>query len=309
MALNIYNIRKWYRMLSGKSIMHVNQDLGKFFDVDNIKGYYNNLTEKVSLLPHLLETKELPKYEVPTGEKVTFPVDVFQYGLGAFDLFLMTNDQRYYDKFMQCVFWTIENQEDTGAWNTFFFKYPNAPYGGMAQGEAASLLVRAYIVTNDEEYLNAAKRAIDFMLRSRKEGGCTDYLEEGKVIFCEYTHLPVVLNGWIFAWFGLFDYVKVSNDNSFYKGILNKSKDTLIDMLPKFSTKYWSLYDIRGNFASPFYHRLHIAQLEAMYAITSDKSFLDYSRKWDGYLHNTFYKCWAFVRKAWQKIFETEYWT
>ena len=44
MALNIYNIRKWYRMLSGKSIMHVNQDLGRLFDVDIIKGYYNNLT-------------------------------------------------------------------------------------------------------------------------------------------------------------------------------------------------------------------------------------------------------------------------
>ena len=153
MALNIYNIRKWYRMLSGKSIMHVNQDLGRLFDVDIIKGYYNNLTEKVSLLPHLLETKDLPKYELPTGEKVTFPVDVFQYGLGAFDLFLMTKDQRYYVKFMQCVLWTIDNQEETGAWNTFFFKYPNAPYGGMAQGEAASLLVRAYIVTNNKEYL------------------------------------------------------------------------------------------------------------------------------------------------------------
>lgn len=309
MALNIYNIRKWFRMLTGKSIMHVNQDLGKVFDVNSIKGYYNNLTEKVTLLPYLLETDDLPLYETPSGEKVLFPVDVFQYGLGAFDLFLMTKDQRYYDKFMQCVSWTVENQEKTGAWNTFFFKYPNAPYGGMAQGEAASLLVRAYIETDNEIYLDAAKLAIGFLLKSRKEGGCTDYLEEDKVIFCEYTHLPVVLNGWIFAWFGLFDFVKATKDNSHYSDILNKSKETLIDMLPKFSNGYWSLYDIRGKFASPFYHRLHIAQLEAMYAITSDKIFLDYSRKWDGYLHNPFYKSFAFVRKVWQKIIETEHWT
>ena len=34
--------------------------------------------------------------------------------------------------------------------------------------------------------------------------------------------------------------------------------------LPRFDTGYWSLYDLAGNVASPFYHDLHIAQLEAL---------------------------------------------
>ena len=43
MAINIYNIKKWYKMLTGKSVLHVNQDLGKYFEAKELKGYYNNM--------------------------------------------------------------------------------------------------------------------------------------------------------------------------------------------------------------------------------------------------------------------------
>ena len=41
MAINIYNIKKWHKMLTGKSVLHVNQDLGKYFEAKELKGYYN----------------------------------------------------------------------------------------------------------------------------------------------------------------------------------------------------------------------------------------------------------------------------
>ena len=47
-------------MLTGHSILHVNQDLGRHFSTTELKGYYNNLTEKVIRLPHLLDNEELP---------------------------------------------------------------------------------------------------------------------------------------------------------------------------------------------------------------------------------------------------------
>lgn len=308
MALNVYNIKKWYRMLTGKSVMHVNQDLGKDFDTKEIRGYYNNLTEKVTSLPQILNTDELPLYTVPSGKKVTFPVDIFQYGLGAYDLYLLTHDSHYLRKFMQCCSWAIEHQEESGAWNTFFFQYPNAPYGGMSQGEAASLLVRAYKETGKKEYIDAAKRAIDFMLKERSLGGCTEYGDNGQVILCEYTHLPVVLNGWIFAWFGLYDFVKMTNDKSTYYDLLHKSQKTMVAMLPVFSCGYWSYYDTVGKMTSPFYHRLHIAQMQAMYILTSDETFDNYAKRWNKNLHNPLYKLFAFIRKAMQKIMEKEQW-
>lgn len=310
MALNLYNIRKWYRMIAGKSVMHVNQDIGKTFDKDSLQGYYNNMTEKVTSLPNLLHTEALPLYRTPSGKDITFPVDVFQYGLGAYDLFLITGDDAYKEKFMQCCKWAVEHQEESGAWNTFFFKYPDAPYGGMSQGEAASLLVRGYNETGNNDYLYAARKAIDFMLISKEKGGCTEYLGENQIVLCEYTHLPVVLNGWIFAWFGLYDFVKAMGEDSDtkYSETLEKSLNTLEAMLPSFSCSYWSLYDVKGKMASPFYHRLHIAQMQAMYILTGHDIFDLYAKKWNTYLNKPTYKTVAFVKKAFQKIFEKEYW-
>lgn len=308
MAISIYNARKWYRMLTGKSVMHVHQDMGKAFSKDQLRGYFNNLTEKVTSQPELLSTEGLPAYVTPSGKSVTFPVDIFQYGLGAYDLYLLTGKECYKRKFDQCVRWALEHQEPSGAWSTFFFKHPEHPYGAMAQGEAASLLLRAYHETNGDTYLSAAKKAVDFMLRPRTEGGCTNYTESGGVVLCEYTHLPVVMNGWVFAWFGLHDYVISTQDKGHYKQLLERSEEALTSTLSIFTCGYWSMYDTNGKIASPFYHRLHIAQMQAMYMVTNKAIYDKYARKWKHNLNNPFYKTIAFIRKAWQKIREKEAW-
>ena len=148
------------------------------------------------------------------------------------------------------------------------------------------------------------------MLISKEKGGCTEYLGENQIVLCEYTHLPVVLNGWIFAWFGLYDFVKAMGEDSDtkYSETLEKSLNTLEAMLPSFSCSYWSLYDVKGKMASPFYHRLHIAQMQAMYILTGHDIFDLYAKKWNTYLNKPTYKTVAFVKKAFQKIFEKEYW-
>ena len=106
-------------MLSGKSVWHVNQDIGKCFLKDEIKGYYNNMTEKVTKVPELLNSDELPKLNLKGGKFTFFPVAIFQYGLGAYDLYLQTHDERYVRKFMQCVDWAIEHEDEKGRWNNF----------------------------------------------------------------------------------------------------------------------------------------------------------------------------------------------
>lgn len=88
MALSVYNIKKWFLMLTGRSILHVNQDLGRYFSAAEVKGYYNNLTEKVTRLQPLLDTEDLPTSPDESGGHVLFPVAIFQYGLGAYDLYL-----------------------------------------------------------------------------------------------------------------------------------------------------------------------------------------------------------------------------
>ena len=75
------------------------QGLGRCFSTTDIRGYYNDLTEKVTRLPELLDNNELPYVEGERGEQILFPVAVFQYGLGAYDLYLLEQDERYLKKF------------------------------------------------------------------------------------------------------------------------------------------------------------------------------------------------------------------
>ena len=74
MAINLYNIKKWLKMLTGKSIYHVNQDLGKQFIPGELRGYFNNMTEKVTKAPELLNSETLPTLKIQSGEEVYFPV-------------------------------------------------------------------------------------------------------------------------------------------------------------------------------------------------------------------------------------------
>ena len=303
MALTLYNIKKWYRMFTGKSVFHVHQDLGKSFSKDSVEGYYNNLTEKVRMEPFWVNNTSIPTIKLPDGKNIIFPVAVFQYALGLYDLFLQTKQQDYLRKFLQLADWTYNAQDEFGRWDNFSYIYPENPYGAMAQGEAVSVLVRAYIQTSDAKYIECAKRGIDFMLRSVKDGGTSLY--EGDDIFlCEYTHFPVVLNGWIFAWWGLYDYVLQTNDVGRYADMLKRSCDTMVKFLPQFCTRHWSKYDLSFRLTSPFYHRLHIAQMQAMFQLTGNDVFEEYATRWNRQLKNPIYKGWAIAVKGWQKIRE-----
>ncbi len=172
--LTRYNIEKWYKMLTGKSILHVNQDIGKVYSKNEIKGYYNNLTEKV-LKDDNFESITIPRTKIDSNKDIVFPIAVFQYGLGAYDLFLIHNQTIYYEKFKTMSEWALQNQDINGEWNTFFFSTPDNPYSAMAQGEGASLLIRAHKEFNEEKYFIGAKKAIEFMLIPIEKGGTTLY--------------------------------------------------------------------------------------------------------------------------------------
>ena len=294
---------KWYKMLVGKSVWHVNQDIGKCFSKDEIRGYYNNMTEKVTKMPVLLETDELPKLNLEGGRYTYFPVAIFQYGLGAYDLFLLTNEKRYERKFMQCVSWAIDHLDEKGRWNNFSHYCPDTPYGAMAQGEGVSLLLRAYKLTGDKVYVDAAKKAIDFMLLPLEDGGTTKYVGEDAFLM-EYTFKGMVMNGSIFSWWGLYDYVLVSGDKGKYMQFMEQTLHSLIRVLPKFKYSYWSKYSLDGLIASPFYHNLHIAQMQALYELTGEEIFDQYAKHWVKQQKNPFCKSFAFVKKAIQKLAE-----
>ncbi len=299
MGVTLYKIKKWYKMLTGQSISHVNQGVGTCYSKTEVKGYYNDLTEKVTRDdPNIL----VPKYHVDTGEEIYFSIGVFQYGLAAYDLYLKTNEEKYKEKLLACSDWAVKNQQEDGGWVTFAFENPQHPYSSMAQGEGVSMLIRAYIVTNDEKYLKALRLAKEFMLKPIEDGGTTRYI--GNDIFLyECTHDPLILNGWIFSLWGIYDYCKFTKDKDVAK-VLEITLNSLKNKLPQFDIKYWSMYEDGKRICSPFYHKLHVAQLRAMHDLFGDEIYKIYADKWEKY-QNSFWKPKrAFLTKVAQKVFE-----
>lgn len=300
MGISVYKIKKWVKMLTGNSISHVNQGVGRVFSRDEVRGYYNDLTEKVTKREAF--DGNVPVSFVDTGEKIYFPIEIFQYGLAAYDLFLETNDPVMLEKVISCADWAVENQKENGAWVTFAYQNEDQPYSSMAQGEAISLLIRAYKETSKTSYLDAIENAMSFLCTSLQNGGVMDD-SNGRVVFRECTFLPLVLNGWIFSIWGVWDYCLYFK-NGRYDELLKRTLYSLEEMLPEFDIGYWSLYTIDGRICSPFYHKLHIAQLEVMYKLTGNKIYSIYSMKWEKYQKNIVFRTISFIKKVFQKIRE-----
>ncbi len=299
MGISIYKIKKWYKMMTGQSISHVNQGVGTCYSKPDVQGYYNDLTEKVTKdSPEIL----VPKYHVDTGEEIYFSIGIFQYGLAAYDLFLRTKEDIYKAKLMACADWAVENQQEDGSWVTFAYENPEHPYSSMAQGEGISMLIRAHIATGNEQYMFAVHKAKDFMLKPISDGGTTNYQGDDVYLY-ECTHDPLILNGWIFSLWGLYDYSKYFNDET-VQSVLDATLRSLTKKLPEFDIRYWSKYEDGKRICSPFYHKLHIAQLKAMYDLFGNEIYKEYADKWEEY-QNSFWKPKkAFLKKAFQKVFE-----
>nr|WP_295269202.1 D-glucuronyl C5-epimerase family protein [uncultured Blautia sp.] len=298
MGVSLYKIKKWTKMLTGNSISHVNQGIGKIYSVDKIKGYYNDLTEKVIKREDL--GNKVPMSSVDTGEIIYFPIEIFQYGLGAYDLFLLNNDKKMLKKVRAASEWAVDNQQADGSWITFTYENPEHPYSSMAQGEGISLLLRAYLEFKDEKYISAVKKAVKFMLLPLEKGGTTKY-DGNDVYFYECTEDPLILNGWIFSLWGVMDYCKFFQDPEI-KDILDRTLGTLKRRLPDFDIGYWSMYEDGMRICSPFYHKLHIAQLNVMYELTDSDIYKVYADKFLKYQNDGLNRKRAFVKKAMQKL-------
>lgn len=287
-------------MIRGKSAYHVNQNEGICYSKTELTGYYNNLTEKITRFG--MPGEEIPVTADEDGTKRHFSIAIFQYGLAANDLYLTTKDESMLRRMKNCANWAVENQLENGAWKTFEPQNPKYPFSSMAQGEGISLLTRAYKITGNSNYLNAAYKAFQFMLKSRTDGGVADRSDNDLYLY-EFTYMPLVLNGWIFSAWGLLDFYKATSDEEALK-TWETSVASIAKSLPSFDCGYWSKYNSAERLASPFYHRLHIAQLNVMYILTGMAVFSDYAKRWEKQLNNPINKTIAFIVKVYQKIVE-----
>jgi hypothetical protein len=159
-------------------------------------------------------------------------------------------------------------------------------YSGMAQGQVVSVLIRAYVLTNDNKYLDIARKVVDFMFVPVNRGGVFTYTPEGYEWIEEYPTTPssYVWNGFVFAVMGLIDYNKVCPSPEITEHIrqcIISIKQT-IDLYDTGSQLYYER--LNRHFCDVRYIGNQVYQCRHLYFATKDEFFNDLYEKWLTYL-------------------------
>jgi heparosan-N-sulfate-glucuronate 5-epimerase len=261
-------LRTWTSILFGRSYGHRDQGVGIRFDAGRLEGYFVDLTAKTTFAGPT-DAGGLPLVRAG-GRLVSHPTVILQLGLGHWDRWLVSDrrDEVHLQRFLDTADWTARHLDARGGLSVFpqLGIATDSPYSAMTQGLAISALVRANeIAAGRTDWLAAARVAAELMTTPSAAGGTARETARGLVLEEGVVSPPnTVLNGWLFALFGLHDLTLASGmAASPWRGMLASSSTALVATMPQFDQGWWSRYDTAGHLASPFYHRLHVAQLEA----------------------------------------------
>ncbi len=262
-------------MIFGTSELHAPQPVGSFYELKSIKGYYNDLRLKVlNDKKHLNDIEYIPSFISDDGIKTKFPITVLQYALGCCDLYFETQNILYAKQAKYCADYIASIINDDGSIPCMaFLKNVKNVNSSMCQGEAVSLFARIYSLFSEERYKKLAISAADFMFQNISSNGVSD----DSFALYEYPEKPLVLNGWIFSLFGLYDAYLLTHDQK-YITYFEKSLACLKKSIHLFLiNNYWSYYDLGNNIASPFYNDLHISLLESLSKMSGVEFFEEIS--------------------------------
>ncbi len=240
----------------------------------------------------------IPEYiDISDGKEKKFhyfPISIGQYGLAIYHTFLKEDSQENRERFLKVVKWFSKNQKEDGTWRASVpvpkFKLEEGWPSSMAQSRGISILLRGYQLTKNDLYLKQAEKALDVFERKIEAGGILDFYK-GYPYYEEYPsqpEAPHVLNGMIFALFGLHEFSRKGNKRS--KKIFDEGIVSIESTLNNYDLGFWTKYDVADevfnrniNACTAHYHNIHIKQLEVLYKATGSEVINKYLIKWKGY--------------------------
>lgn len=170
---------------------------------------------------------------------------------------------------------------------------------GMAQGQALSVLRRAYGLTGDARYRAAGDAALEFLLTGPQDGGPMNTLgrlDPGLQRFITFEEFATAephytLNGFVFTLLGLYDWSTIDRaPGDTTSGIAARLFDcglaTALYTLPYYDVGGFSAYDL-GHILTegppnvqPEYHAIHLDLLGALYEISGEPGLLQWLTEW-----------------------------
>jgi hypothetical protein len=222
------------------------------------------------------------------------PVTVAQYALHLYEL-LHAGVGRARWPFLAQAEYLLREQRENGGYAYAFAvpRYGLRPgwFSAMAQGQAASVLLRAYWLSRERKYRVAAANAAQLLAIDVAHGGVS-FIRNDSVFFEEFAapHPVHVLNGHLFAAFALWELTKF-NVTPHLRELHEHAVDTLERWIHRFDADGWSYYHLgaRENerrYAQLLYHQAHVAQLNVYHAMTGRAAFREMALRWRAALHD-----------------------
>tara|TARA_R110002050_G_scaffold13971_2_gene44458 strand:+ start:3511 stop:4431 length:921 start_codon:yes stop_codon:yes gene_type:complete len=232
------------------------------------------------------DEKGLPRFPSKKGNLVYFCTGLCSFGMAHWEMYQITGNKEHAQKLVNVadklmsmaveqgkVLMIYDYEDDQGT---------NPLPCAMNNGEAISVLIRAYAYRGDNSYMEAAIKLGKSFLNNYALNGVSGWIKQEQIWFLEAG--KYILNGHIYALFGLMDLAKY-NDEEWLKSLVDSGTDSIVSNLDRFDTGNWSYYwvDEPKYIASAMYHNLHICQLEILHKYTANMKFLDFSNRFRKY--------------------------
>ena len=179
----------------------------------------------------------------------------------------------------------------------------------IAQGQGISVLVRAWILTGLDAYLDQASLATKWLIRPVSDGGLLDRLPDGSWFFEEYPgSYPHVLNGCLHAIVGLEDLARVRRLDIAASEAVSEVRGALVANLKAWDINGWSTYDMApdarsANLNTVNYHAAHVALLA--HVAGGDPTLALQAETWRKAMSNPGSRLFAMLRKIRYRLAES----
>lgn len=285
--------------------------------IDNSKAIYPvdldfTLEDEVNYY-HPFDEYGIPMKVYASKGKQYNPTRIASYGFAHWGRYQNNGNEIHKEEFMKVLSWFYKNSHN-GLW-FYEFEWNSLEKNWiscMAQGEGISILVRGYLLTSDEKYLDLAIKVIEPFKKTIKDGGVLSFINGESIFFEEYpTENPVhVLNGFLYSLIGLIELREVLEnlvdrkvEASDLGRLIENAVASLEKNIDRWDSGSWSYYDLHleeksiRNISTIIYHMLHVTQLRFIAIKTDNKYLWGVSDRWEGYMDHSIYRMKALVIK------------
>ncbi len=221
------------------------------------------------------------------------PTIIAQSALVCWNTYRVQRKEEQRETFLAYACWLLKHevQMKNGA-SGWFIPYARSEYyapqhhlSAVTQSCVISVLVRAYQLTSEEVFLQAARRAVHMFELDILDGGVSASLYDDGLFFEEIAVYPAahMLSGHLLALCGLYDYVACTQEKCL-DTLIQRGLVTLHSLFERFDTGYWTRdHLLYRHLASRRSHALHITLLEALARFSGCAHCAALAQRWAGY--------------------------